>query len=42
MGYVASESAAPGTPIGLIVRGKTLAASIVALPFHPHAYYRGQ
>ena len=42
MGYVVSESAAPGTPIGLIVRGKTLAASIVALPFHPHAYYRGQ
>jgi aminomethyltransferase len=41
MGYVASESAAPGTPIGLIVRGKTLTASVVALPFHPHAYYRG-
>ncbi len=41
MGYVASDYAAPGAPIGLIVRGKTLAASIVALPFHPHAYYRG-
>jgi aminomethyltransferase len=41
MGYVASESAAPGTPIGLIVRGKTLGASVVALPFHPNAYYRG-
>ena len=41
MGYVASQSAAPGTPIGLVVRGKTLAASVAALPFHPHAYYRG-
>jgi aminomethyltransferase len=41
MGYVASESAAPGTPIGLIVRGKTLGANVVALPFHPNAYYRG-
>jgi aminomethyltransferase len=41
MGYVASESAAPGTPIGLIVRGKTLGASVVALPFQPNAYYRG-
>ena len=41
MGYVASESAAPGTPIGLIVRGKTLGASVAALPFHPNAYYRG-
>jgi hypothetical protein len=26
----------------LIVRGKSLAASVVALPFHPHAYYRGR
>jgi aminomethyltransferase len=42
MGYVASAAAAPGTPLGLIVRGKSLAASVVALPFHPHAYYRGR
>jgi aminomethyltransferase len=39
---VASEFAAPKTPIGLIVRGKTHAAAVTALPFHPHAYYRGQ
>ena len=30
-----------GTPIGLMVRGKPLSARVVALPFHPHAYYRG-
>jgi len=42
MGYAASEQTAPGTPVGLLVRGKTLAAKVVALPFHPHAYYRGQ
>ena len=41
MGYVGAEYAAPGTPIGLVVRGKTLAAAVAALPFHPHAYYRG-
>ena len=42
MGYAASEHAAPGTPVGLLVRGKILAAKVVALPFLPHAYYRGQ
>jgi aminomethyltransferase len=30
-----------GTPISLIVRGKPLSARVVAMPFHPHAYYRG-
>jgi aminomethyltransferase len=42
MGYAASERTAPGTPLGLVVRGKTLAANVVVPPFHPHAYYRGQ
>jgi aminomethyltransferase len=41
MGYAARQSAAPGTPLGLVVRGKTLAASVAPMPFHPHAYYRG-
>ena len=41
MGYVQSPYAAPGTPVGLVVRDRTLAARVVALPFHPHAYYRG-
>jgi aminomethyltransferase len=42
MGYAARESAAPGTALGLVVRGKTLAANVAPMPFHPHAYYRGQ
>ncbi|MGD0721369.1 MAG: glycine cleavage system aminomethyltransferase GcvT [Roseiarcus sp.] len=41
MGYVPAEQAAAGTPVGLLVRGRTLAAHVSALPFHPHAYYRG-
>jgi aminomethyltransferase len=41
MGYVASAHSAVGTPVNLIVRGKPLSARIVALPFYPHAYYRG-
>jgi aminomethyltransferase len=41
MGYVARAHAALGTPVSLMVRGKPLSASIVALPFYPHAYYRG-
>jgi aminomethyltransferase len=40
MGYVERAHAAIGTPIRLMVRGKPLSARIVALPFHPHAYYR--
>jgi len=41
MGYVARGHAAVGTPVGLMVRGKRLSARVVALPFYPHAYYRG-
>jgi aminomethyltransferase len=41
MGYVARAYAAVGTPISLMVRGKPLSAQVVALPFYPHAYYRG-
>ena len=40
MGYVETQFAAPGTPVALIVRGKPLAASVVALPFVPHRYVR--
>ena len=42
MGYVASTFAEPGTAIGVMVRGKPLAAAIAALPFHPTSYYRPQ
>ena len=41
MGFVDRAHAAVGTPVGLVVRGKTLGARVVALPFHPHAYHRG-
>ena len=41
MGFVERSHADAGTPVGLIVRGRTLSARVVALPFHPHAYHRG-
>ena len=40
MGYVASDHAALGTRIGIVVRGKPLAAAIVELPFVRHRYVR--
>jgi aminomethyltransferase len=41
MGYVMRDHAEIGAPVGLVVRGKPLPATVDALPFHPHAYYRG-
>ncbi len=41
MGFVDATHAKVGTPVSLIVRGKSLPAAIAPLPFHPHAYYRG-
>ncbi len=41
MGYVDPSHSGPGTPVKLIVRGSSLDASIVPLPFVPHAYFRG-
>jgi aminomethyltransferase len=41
MGYVATEFAAAGTPIELIVRGTPRPARIARLPFTPHRYYSG-
>ena len=40
MGFVARSHADVGAAVGLVVRGKTLSARVVALPFHPHAYRR--
>jgi aminomethyltransferase len=40
MGYVETKFAAPGTAVTLLVRGKLLPASVVALPFVPHRYVR--
>jgi len=41
MGYVPPELARPGTALSLLVRGKTLPATVTALPFVPQNYYRG-
>jgi aminomethyltransferase len=41
MGYVDAAHAAPGMQLCLIVRGKSLAAKIVPMPFVPHHYFRG-
>jgi aminomethyltransferase len=41
MGYVAPDFAAPGTALGLVVRGTTRPARVVPLPFVPHRYSRG-
>ena len=40
MGYVASEHAAPGTAVQLMVRGKALPARVAAMPFVPNHYHR--
>ncbi len=42
MGYVQSANAAPGSEIGLMVRGEARAAHVVAMPIVPHRYYRKQ
>src|SRR5512134_2211885 len=38
MGYVSMQSAAPETPVNVMVRGKPLPGQIVKLPFVPHRY----
>jgi aminomethyltransferase len=40
MGYVAAASAAAGTPVNLVVRGKALAGRVAKMPFVPHRYHR--
>jgi aminomethyltransferase len=40
MGYVQSEFSRDGTRLELLVRGKALAAEVVAMPFVPHRYRR--
>jgi aminomethyltransferase len=40
MGYVRKDLAADGTRLNLIVRGKTIPATVVPLPFVPHRYVR--
>ncbi len=38
MGYVRRDVSAPGTALGLSIRGQTLPAQVVSLPFVPHHY----
>jgi aminomethyltransferase len=40
MGYVAAAYAAIGTALEIDVRGKRLRATVTAMPFVPHRYYR--
>jgi aminomethyltransferase len=40
MGYVVSDFAAPGTSLGVTLRGRTVAGTVVPLPFTPHRYRR--
>jgi len=40
MGYVRRDHAADGSKLTLMVRGKPLPATVVALPFVPHHYVR--
>lgn len=40
MGYVRRDLAADGTRLTLIVRGKSIPATVVPLPFTPHRYSR--
>jgi len=40
MGYVDAAFATPGTKIQLVVRGQSMPAEVVALPFAPHRYFK--
>ena len=39
MGYVQADRAAPGTPLHIQVRGRTVEAKAAPLPFVPHRYH---
>jgi aminomethyltransferase len=41
MGYVPPALADPGTPLKVVVRGRSQNAQVAALPFVPHRYRRG-
>ncbi|MEG1408142.1 MAG: glycine cleavage T C-terminal barrel domain-containing protein, partial [Ruthenibacterium sp.] len=36
MAYLDKEFSAPGTPVSVLVRGREIAAEVVALPFYKH------
>jgi aminomethyltransferase len=41
MGYVETASAAAGTELTAIVRGKPMPVTVAKMPFSPHRYFRG-
>jgi aminomethyltransferase len=41
MGYVERRFAKPGTSVAVVVQEQEIAATVTALPFVPHRYYRG-
>lgn len=41
MGYVPAAFAAPGTRVRLVVRGRAIDATVTAMPFVPHRYFKG-
>ncbi len=41
MAYVKAAFARPGTAVGLVVHGKTLAARVARMPFVPRRYFKG-
>mgnify|MGYP006167580635 CR=1 FL=1 len=41
MGYVDAAQAAAGTKVQLVVRGVPRPATVVAMPFAPHRYFKG-
>lgn len=40
MGYVATPSAADGTPLAIEVRGKLVPAKVTKMPFVPQRYFK--
>jgi len=42
MGYVTTAYATPGTKVQLVVRGQSLPAEVVTLPFAPHRYFKAK
>jgi aminomethyltransferase len=42
MGYVKAAYATPGTKVQLVVRGQSLPAQVVAMPFAPHRYFKAK
>ena len=40
MAYLPYDHREPGTPVQVVVRGRSQTAEVVPMPFHPHRYHR--